>query len=351
MLRVIAVVAALISLTPTARAAAVDFAPQNFHPWPESGAEKLAGAYFHDAPAALDDFAAAAKANPNALDAAADYAALQRQLGFAAASVHTFRQLAASQPDEPRWRRELGWAEYEAGDPAAARSDFAAALAAAPGDAWSLMGAGLTDYALGRTDEAADKLQAAVDADARLGLAYKILGELAEADGDAPAAIAHYRRALSQDGSYVSLYFEIFKLEERSGDYAAALRDLNVAVRISPRDPEVSAAAASFKKAHSDLVAATKARLESRPAPIPPKVAPAPKAPYNPLIRVGVEQGRKEQRIVCGGGFTVRADGVSAQGVGGFSYRLVATDGGVTVEDSNGQPLLAAKGPLELTPL
>jgi predicted TPR repeat methyltransferase len=86
----------------------------------------------------------------------------------------------------------------------------------------------------GRTEEAMDCYEAAVQADARCARAHLNRGNILLAGARIEEARAAYQHAVACDPNYAAAYFNLGNLNYRVREYEQALRNYEIAVRIRP---------------------------------------------------------------------------------------------------------------------
>jgi tetratricopeptide (TPR) repeat protein len=93
---------------------------------------------------------------------------------------------------------QQGWQALQAGDAERAASIFHQALASRPNDDMLNFGEGIADHLLGRDDEAERSLRKALQLNAKLTDAEKLLGDIEYSTGALDDAIASYEHVLAQ---------------------------------------------------------------------------------------------------------------------------------------------------------
>lgn len=116
--------------------------------------------------------------------------------GESAAGPASLRGEAASASQAIAELNDAGWKALRNSDNDRAAALFTEALALRPNDPVLLLGAGAAAHARGKQDDAVKRLRKALEADPRLTIASRLLGQIAYDEGDSDLAIRTYEAAL-----------------------------------------------------------------------------------------------------------------------------------------------------------
>ncbi|MBB3950210.1 tetratricopeptide repeat protein [Aureimonas jatrophae] len=150
---------------------------------------------------ALQRFRAAAVRAPDDLWSRQDAAAELRALGRLDEAEEALRGLASATP-LPHAVRELGRAARMRGDGEAALAAFRVASELRPDDPWFELDRAEALVALGRADEACERLATLAGRQPRFAGAPRLLARIARDNGDGAGEIAYWRRAAAIDPAH-----------------------------------------------------------------------------------------------------------------------------------------------------
>ncbi len=190
-------------------------------------------------------------------------------LSFALASLPSFAQnvtcTAAALPNSAADQA------FVAGDSAGAENLFNAQLAAAssPANYAGLIRVQLDENKLPEALGSAHRAVAAFPASAEVQTS---LGDALMRSGDVPAASEAYAKAISLDRCNARAHFGLARLEDLVGQHLSAAKQFNLAHRLAPNDPEVTAASLAVLPAEQRLPGLQRL-LASHPALTPARLA------------------------------------------------------------------------------
>ena len=150
---------------------------------------------------------------------------------FATQAIACFDRAIAMRGDNAKYYNLRGVALSRAGEAERAAADWDKALALAPNDPEPHVNRGVDALRRGAEREAVQSFEAAVEKDPKHGRAHGYLAIALERVGDVTRAFEHYDQstALAQDDAKV--FSDRSDAHFRRGDYAAALKDAQRAVR------------------------------------------------------------------------------------------------------------------------
>jgi tetratricopeptide (TPR) repeat protein len=221
----------------------------------------------------LDAMLKSVQLDPNQPEAWHNLALLQSELGDKKSALESFRKSIALDPEFADSRNGLGVVLTELGQLQEAEAQIRTALSIRPalqtahaslayllqnrgdfaeaiwhferaGDgAFNQFSHGITLARMNRTAEARAHLEKSLQAEARQPLAHEVLGQLLEAEGRIPEAIARYKEAIRLRPDFGKAHVELGALLARQGNRAAAAAEFRAA--LADPDPQIRARAAA----------------------------------------------------------------------------------------------------------
>jgi arylsulfatase A-like enzyme/Flp pilus assembly protein TadD len=176
----------------------------------------------------------------------ATLAALEKDLGNAAASERLLREAIAREPS-PSFYRELAELEAARGNDQGALAELERALFLAPADDDVELALANSLSRLGRFEEAKLHYEAILRRMPCYLGALTNLGAIHERSGNAEEAIRSYESAIRCDASYAAAYRNLGAALARKGDLRKALEALRKAKRLAPEDRELGEAIAELE--------------------------------------------------------------------------------------------------------
>ena len=272
-------------------------------------ADKARGLYFTgDTLKAAEAFEAAVKVSSGDWRAWADGAITWAESGRPDKAV-AWQRRAAALDDRAEARAAVGWALLRSAEPEAADGEFARALAADPGSAFALLGAGRAKLALGSTREAIELLGKAARAAPGQSLADYYIGTAYEKSGDENAAAEAYKRAVGADSYFYEGRVTLSRSYLRQRRYNEAWKHLQ---KLVEADPGSKLARAMLNKIRPLLTrsaeGAPASALDAAPVPDAPAYETESWDGKVPVLRIGVSStpmGRPRARQSA----TVRGNG------------------------------------------
>jgi peptidoglycan hydrolase-like amidase/Flp pilus assembly protein TadD len=220
---------------------------------------------------------------------------------------------AVSVMGDPRVLVEAAAAQARCGGLEGARSTLESRCDADPEDVRALWYAALVHRALARRSpgkagthwaKARERLEAFVSLRPEAPEALLLLGECAEALGDASGAVSAYESALRADSSLKSLHARLARLHRRMGDADKALERFERAVAVAPGDADL---AREKRVAEQGSPERDRERRETRKRRWtehrPLQETPLPPSPVT--VRVGLETGLRRLVLRSGGALSV----------------------------------------------
>jgi predicted O-linked N-acetylglucosamine transferase (SPINDLY family) len=179
--------------------------------------------------------------------------------GNRAAAAALCRDLLSRDPRHAEAAFLLGVIAIDEGRPAEARAEFERARSLRPGEARFLHAHGEACRSLGRLDEAAESLLAAVRLDPALAAAHNTLGVMAFDAGDIAAAIGRLSAGIAVRPDYPRLHLNLGRARQLGHDVDGAIACYREAIRLDPR----------YAIAHNNLGAALHSQGRLAEAAVP----------------------------------------------------------------------------------
>ena len=150
---------------------------------------------------------------------------------FATEAVACFDRAIAMRGDNPKYYNLRGVALSRAGERARAAADWETSERLAPHDPEPYVHRGVDALARGDTSDAIRSFELAIEKDPKHARAHGYLAIALERLGDVPRAFEHYDRSTKLAPDDPKVFCDRSDAHFRRGDYAAALKDAERAVR------------------------------------------------------------------------------------------------------------------------
>jgi tetratricopeptide (TPR) repeat protein/lysophospholipase L1-like esterase len=187
---------------------------------------------------AMEAYQLAARLESQEYDVRFNLGTLCLQRNLLSQAVEYFTAAAQIEPDNPEPKYRLGLVRQQMEQADAAEMHFREALAAAPDHQHAAVALAQLLHEMGRSSEAAELLEGVIASGRDFFSVRHELARIRHAQGKWEQAIGAYRAAIELEPGFALPYRDLAIALRESGDVAAALAELQTALRLVERDSE-----------------------------------------------------------------------------------------------------------------